>query len=126
MKVILTDDVVGLGDIGEAVSVKPGYARNYLVPRGKAIESGSANARQIEHHMRAIEAKKKHMQGEADAVAKDLLSKKVVLHLRVGESGRVFGSINRKAIADALNEQGFKVDRRRVQLAEPILSLIHI
>ena len=123
MEVILTNDVVGLGDIGETVSVKPGYGRNYLIPQGFAIETGSANARQIQHHMRSIEAKKKHLQSEAEDKAKSLLSKRVVVHLRVGKSGRVFGSVNRKAIAEALAKEGFEIDRRRVQLSEPIKEL---
>lgn len=123
MKVILTDDVVGVGDIGESINVRPGYARNYLIPRGLAIESEAASARSIAHKMRQIEAKKKRMKGTAESRAKDLAAVEVVMELRVGSNGKAFGSIGARDIAAKLTALGFELDRRRVLLAEPIRKL---
>lgn len=123
MKVILTDDVVGLGDIGETVSVRPGYARNFLIPRGVAIESQSSNARVVAHRMRQIEAKKRRMKVDAEGRAGGLKNKVVTFELRTGAHGRVFGSITTREIAAKLAEFGYEVDRRRVLLGEPIKKL---
>ncbi len=123
MKIILTDDVVGVGDIGEAVSVKSGYARNYLIPQGLAIEAEAASAKAIAHRMRQIEAKKNQLKTDAEKRAEDLQSRTVELGLRVGSGGKVFGSINSRNIADKLNEDGFEIDRRRIQLGEPIRKI---
>jgi len=120
MRVILTDDVVGVGDIGEVVNVRAGYGRNFLIPNGIAIEAASANAKQIEHHQRQIEAKKKLLQGAADKRAKELAALKPELSLRVGTGGKVFGSLTARDIAAKLLEAGFEVDRRRVLLGDPI------
>ena len=120
MRVLLTDDIVGVGDIGESVSVRPGFARNYLIPRGLAIETGAASAKSIAHRMRQIEAKKKQLQSVATEKANELSNKTVELTLRVGKGGKVFGSITARHIAEALTEQGFEVDRRRILLNEPI------
>ena len=123
MKIILTDDVIGLGDIGEVVSVKPGYARNFLIPRGLAVESETSNARISAHRMRQIEAKKKKLKGAAEEKAKALRGFTLTLELRTGAHGRVFGSISSRDIATKLAEHGYELDRRRVLLAEPIRKL---
>jgi large subunit ribosomal protein L9 len=123
MRVILTDDVVGLGDIGETVNVKPGYARNFLVPRGLAIEAESASAKVAGHRMRQIEAKKRRMKGSAEETANKLKSVPLNMELRVGEHGRVFGSIGVRDITQKLAENGYEFDRRRVMLAEPIRKI---
>lgn len=123
MRVILTNDVVGVGDIGEEVRVKPGYARNFLIPRGLAIESGSADAREIEHRMRQIEAKKKRLKAGAEEQAANLSQMSVVLELRVGTGGKVFGSVGTRDIAEKLKQQGFEIDRRRVLLGDPIKKI---
>lgn len=120
MKVILTDDVVGLGDIGEVVNVKPGYARNFLIPRGLAVESETSSARASEHRMRQIDAKKKRLKGAAEERAKALQGFVLKLELRTGGHGKVFGSISAREIATKLAEHGYELDRRRVLLAEPI------
>ena len=123
MKIILTDDVIGLGDIGETVSVKPGYARNFLIPRGLAVESMTASARRSEHLLRQIEAKRKRMKGVAQDKARGLQGFRLQLDLRVGGSGRVFGSISARDIATKLAEHGYELDRRRVLLTDPIKRL---
>lgn len=123
MKVILTEDVLGVGDIGETVSVKAGFARNYLVPRGLAMESGSKSAGSIAHKMRQVEAKKKRLRVSAQSYGVQISGTSLELGLKVGTGGRVFGSIGTKDIAEKLCQLGFEVDRRRVILPEPIKKL---
>ncbi len=123
MKVILTEDVAGLGDIGETVTVKAGYARNFLIPRGKALESEARNAKQVQHKMLQIEAKKKRLKAESQSVAEKIRELTANLSLKVNSAGRVFGSVGAKDIADKLNELGFATDRRKVVLAEPIKKI---
>jgi large subunit ribosomal protein L9 len=120
MRIILTDDVVGVGDIGDIVKVRAGYARNFLIPTGVAIEAASANARQVAHHQRQIDAKKKRLQTAAEARGKELQGLKPELSLRVGSGGKVFGSITSRDIAAKLSELGFEIDRRRVLLGDPL------
>lgn len=119
-QVILTEDVVGVGDIGEKISVKRGFARNYLIPRGFAIEAQSAKAKLVAHRMKQIEAKRKRLQADAEKRAESIRDLKLDFELRFAKGGRAFGSINSKDIAAKLAEQGFEIDRRRVQLSEPL------
>jgi large subunit ribosomal protein L9 len=123
MRVILTDDVVGVGDIGELVRVKAGYARNFLVPRGLAMEVGSSSAKMLAHRSKQLEAKKKRMKVAAQTEADKLSGTGVEVELRVGTGGKVFGSIHGRDIAEKLKLAGFEVDRRRVLLSEPIRKL---
>ncbi len=123
MQIILTDDVVGLGDIGETVNVKPGYARNYLIPRGLAIETGSASAKEAAHRKRQIDAKSRRMKGSAEEKSKALAGSEIRFELRAGGHGKVFGSIAARDIAAKLAEMGYELDRRRVLLSEPIKRL---
>ena len=123
MKVLLADDVVGLGDIGETVNVKPGYARNFLIPRKLAIETQSIGANEAQHKIRQVEAKKRRLKGVAEERGKALSELSITIDLRVGEKGRVFGSISARDIAAKLAEIGYELDRRRVLLTEPIKKL---
>ena len=123
MEIVLTQDVVGLGDVGQKVIVKSGYARNYLLPQGMAVEIGSASARQAAHKMKQVEAKKKRFKVEAEKLVDKLKSLKLELGLRVGKSGKVFGSLSTRDIAAKLQESGFDIDRRRVLLTEPIKKI---
>ena len=123
MKVLLTDDVIGLGDIGETVAVRPGYARNFLIPNGLAIEAGADNARIVGHKMKQIEAKKRKLKAEAEGRGERLREMSIELSLRVGSGGKVFGSIQARDIAEKLTELGHAIDRRRVVLEEPIRKI---
>ncbi len=123
MRIVLTEDVVGVGDIGETVKVRPGFARNYLIPRGFAIEAGSVSANALAHRMRQIEAKKRRLKSEALAHAKTMEDVVISLGLRVGSGGKVFGSITSRDVADKLAEQGFAIDRRRVLLSAPVKKI---
>ncbi len=123
MKVILKDDVMGLGEIGETVAVRPGFARNYLIPRGMALEVSSASSRELEHQARQIESKKRRLKSSAEKEAQRLRDTVIEMGLKVATSGKVFGSVGTKDIAERLGEAGFAVDRRRVLLPEPIRKI---
>ena len=123
MKVILTDDVVGLGDIGESVQVKAGYARNFLIPKGIAFESGSASAKVLAHKMRQVDSKRKKLKEQAEGRAGSIRGLIVPLELRVSENGRVFGSVTARDIAAKMTELGHETDRRRVLLSDAIKKL---
>lgn len=123
MQIILTEDVVGVGDIGETIRVKPGFARNYLIPRGLAVEANAASARKAAHQARLIEAKKAKLRSAAEELSQRLSAATVITELRVGVGGKVFGSITARDLADQLTALGFDIDRRRILLPEPIKKL---
>jgi large subunit ribosomal protein L9 len=124
-KVILRQDVEKLGSTGEIVSVRPGYARNYLLPRGYAFEATKANVRQLEEDRRRAEQRAKRDYLEARRRASRLEGVSLTFHAKAGEESKLFGSITTADIADRLNEQGFdfEVDRRQVDLGDPIKAL---
>ncbi len=120
MEVILREDFAALGFIGDKVKVKGGYARNFLIPRGIAMESREENARQVNHQLVSINAKRVKMRGEAEKLAEDLKSKSLSFTLKSGDKGRIFGAVTNKDIEAALTKIGYNVDRRRIRLPEPI------
>ncbi|MGD9763104.1 MAG: 50S ribosomal protein L9 [Candidatus Binatia bacterium] len=123
MEVILREDVPHLGHIGDIVKVRPGYARNYLIPRGLASLADKRNLRVLEHERRLVDEKRKRAVSAADALAKKLASTSVTIPARAGEDGKLFGSVTNLDIERALNEIGLAVERRRIRLDEPIKSL---
>jgi large subunit ribosomal protein L9 len=123
VQVILRDDVPNLGKIGEVVRVKPGYARNFLLPRGLAVEASPKNLRMLEHHKRVITAKADREHKSAEATAKRLDGLQLTVRARAGEDGRLFGSVTNMDLERLLAERGFHVDRRRIALDEPIKQL---
>jgi large subunit ribosomal protein L9 len=125
VKVILRQDIDKLGDAGEVVSVKPGFARNYLLPRGFAYEATAANLRAIEQDKARVEAKGRRDYLEARRRASQLEGVSLTFHAKAGEESKLFGSITTGDIADRLNEQGldFQIDRRSIELEEPIKTL---
>ena len=123
IQVVLKDDVVKLGKSGELVRVKPGYARNYLIPRGLAAVATRSNIAQVEHEKKVAVARAAKLRGDAEAVAKRLSGAVVEIAVQVGEEGKLFGSVGTKDIADALKKKGHEVDRKAIQLHEPIKSV---
>lgn len=123
MKIILREDVAKLGNAGEAVTVRDGYARNFLVPRGLAYVATEGALKRIEQEMklraRVIEKEK----GEIEEYAKKLDGITVTIPMRVGEEDRLYGSVTSQMISDGLGNQGFDIDRRLIQLDEPIKTL---
>ncbi|MCZ6636530.1 MAG: 50S ribosomal protein L9 [bacterium] len=123
MKVILTETVERLGEAGEIVDVKNGYARNYLLPRSLALVANQGNMAVYEEVSRQREAQQNREKREAEALAKTLKNVSLNVAVTVGEGDRIFGSVTAQQIADLLNEQGREIDRRLVQLEEPIRAL---
>ena len=123
MKVILADDVRGLGHRGDTVTVKPGYARNCLFPQGLAFEATDANMRKLTEQKKSYDEKMLHEKAGAQAVAKQIDGMTVVISKKAGEGDVLYGSVTPSEIADALAEKGIEVDRRRIELAEPIKRL---
>ena len=123
MKVILREDVHNLGKSGELVTVKPGYGRNYLIPRKLAVLASEANMRQLEHERKVIEARQAKLKGQAQETAKALSAVQVKISRKVGEQDKLYGSVTALDIAEALAAQGQKIDRRHIHLLEPIKAL---
>lgn len=123
MKVILREDVYNLGRSGEVVSVKDGYARNYLLPRNLAMLASAANVKHLEHEKQVIEARQKKLKGSAEDQAKALGAVAVKISRKVGDQDKLFGSVTALDIAEALAKQGMKIDRRLVHLPEPIKTV---
>jgi len=123
MKVILADDVRGLGHRGDTVTVKPGYARNYLFPLGVAYEATDANVRRLSEEKKKYDEKMLSEKAVAENVARQVEGMTIVVSKKAGEEDQLYGSVTPSEIADALAGRGIEVDRRRVELAEPIRRL---
>jgi large subunit ribosomal protein L9 len=120
VKVILREDIPRLGDAGEVVSVRPGFARNFLLPKGKAILATEASVKALEHHQRVISEKVSRERKALDGDRSRLEAIVLEVSVRVGEEGKLFGSVTAVQIAELLGEKGVTVDRRKIELAEPI------
>jgi large subunit ribosomal protein L9 len=123
MKVILREDIDGLGKSGELVTVKDGFGRNYLLPRKKAVLANEQNIRQLEHEKSVISARTAKLKGAAEELAKKVSALKVTIKRKVGEQDKLFGSVTALDIAEALAAQGQQVDRRGLHLPEPIKTV---
>jgi large subunit ribosomal protein L9 len=122
IEVILREDIKTLGRAGELVRVKPGYARNYLLPQGLAYEATEGNRKRIAAETRVRTARNEADRVAAERVAGTLSGLSLTLSGKAGEEGKLFGSITSQDIADALARQGYTVDRRRIELEHPIKS----
>lgn len=120
VKVILTEEVPKLGAAGDLVSVKPGYARNFLVPRGLASFATESSIKEVEHHKRVIAEKVAKQLKDLRAVAHKLKAMNLETKRRAGEDGKLFGSVTSANIAELIEAQGLSIDRRKIQLSEPI------
>jgi large subunit ribosomal protein L9 len=123
MEVILREHVENLGRRGEVVKVADGYARNYLLPRKLALLVTEGNKRQIERERAKLDAKEAEEKRVVEAVAERLATVDVVIARKVGETDALYGSVTASDIVDALNAKGFDIDKRKLQLAEPIKKL---
>lgn len=120
MKVILREDVEKLGKAGDVVKVADGYGRNYLIPKRLAVPADVRNLKALEHERRVIEARARKIQKSAEAIAEQLSAMSLVIPAKVGEDGKLFGSVTSRDVAEALERAGAPVDRRLVQLVDPI------
>ncbi len=127
MEVILLERVSKLGQIGDTVKVKDGFARNFLLPNGKALRATEANKKKFEGMKAQIEAQNLERKQEAEAVAKKVDGKSVVLVRQAGETGQLYGSVSTRDIADALTKDGLSVERRQIVLNAPIKTIgLHV
>lgn len=123
MKVILKDDVKNLGKMGQVVDVADGYARNYLVPRGLAVDANIKNIKSLEHEKRIIEEKAKKIKNSAQDLAHKISTITLMIKAKVGEEGKLFGSVTTMDIAELLKNEGIEIDKKKISLDEPIKRL---
>jgi large subunit ribosomal protein L9 len=122
MEVILKEDIVNVGKIGEVVRVRDGYARNYLLPRGLVLIANKKNLKTFEHHKKIVGDQKEKIMRNAKAVGDQLAAVSLVIPMKVGEEGKLFGSVTNMQIEKALKAKGLNVDRRKIHLDAPIKS----
>jgi large subunit ribosomal protein L9 len=120
MKVILVQDVIGLGEEGETKDVAKGYARNYLLPKGLAVSDDPFNRNRIKDQHKKIELKKVKKREEAQKLADDLSNLSISITAAVGKNEKLFGAIHEQDIVKSLEEQGYQIERKNVILREPI------
>jgi large subunit ribosomal protein L9 len=125
IELILREDVKSLGKAGEMVRVKPGYARNYLLPQGLAYEATEGNKKRIAAETKARTSRQDAERTEAERAAAALGQVALTLTGKAGEEGKLFGSITTQDLADALARQGHQIDKRRIELDHPIKTLGH-
>jgi large subunit ribosomal protein L9 len=123
MEVVLLERVAKLGQMGEIVTVKQGYARNFLLPQGKALRATSANLARFEGERAQLEARNLEQKSEAEKVAAKLDGQTFVVIRSASDGGALYGSVNTRDISDAATESGFSLDRRQVVLNQPIKDL---
>jgi large subunit ribosomal protein L9 len=123
MEVILREDVADLGSVGDIVKVKPGFARNYLLPRGLAVVADRRNIGVLEHQKRLVADKRERDRKQAQSFADRLSNLRLAIKARAGDEGKLFGSVTNLDIEKALTAQGFSIERRRIRLEEPIKSI---
>lgn len=123
VQVILTTNVENLGQAGTLVKVKPGYARNYLLPRSMAVVATRSNIKQVEHERRLAVARAEKERQEAQGHAAQLENVTLTIAMQAGEGDKLFGSVTSRDIADGLAKQSITVDRKRIVLEEPIKTL---
>ena len=123
MEIILRQAVENLGHTGDIVKVSPGYARNYLIPRGLAYEATSGNKKRLEAERARLEAAENERRGAAQGIASTLENVSLTFSARVGEEGKLFGSVTAADIAQQLEAQGIHIEKRQIDLHEPIKAL---
>jgi large subunit ribosomal protein L9 len=123
MEVILKEDIATLGKIGEVVRVRDGYARNYLLPRGMVLVANKKNLKTFEHQKKIVADQKQKITRHAQVVGDQLAGVSLVIPMKVGEEGKLFGSVTTMQIERALKAKGLNVDRRKIHLEAPIKSV---
>ncbi|MAT38798.1 MAG: 50S ribosomal protein L9 [Ectothiorhodospiraceae bacterium] len=125
MKVVLRQSISTLGEIGDIVSVKDGYARNYLLPRGMAYVATKGNLKVLDEEKRRLVAKQNKQLKDAEKIAAELEKHEsaITIPMQVGEEDKLFGSVTKDMIAEKLEEKGFTIDKRKIEIDEPIKTL---
>ena len=124
MNVILLEKIGNLGDLGDEVSVKPGFARNYLLPQGKAVRAGEQYRTVYEARRAQLEASANEKLAEANTRAEKLVDKEVSIAVKSGEEGRLYGSVGTQNIADALTAEGIPVERSEIRMPEGVIRVL--
>jgi large subunit ribosomal protein L9 len=123
MQVILLERIGRLGQMGDVVNVKDGFARNYLLPQGKALRATEANRKRFERERAQLEARDLELKSEAQAVSGKLDGRSFIVVRQAGDTGQLYGSVSTRDIATAITEGGFSIERRQVMLDRPIKTL---
>lgn len=123
MEIILKEDVKGLGYKDDLVSVKPGYARNYLIPQGFAVLASSSNKKMLAENLKQAAHKKAKIKQDADDLAVRIGELEIVVQAKAGETGKIFGAVTPIQIAEGLREKGFDIDRKKISFSEDIKTL---
>lgn len=120
MKIILREDVETLGRMGDVVDVSDGYARNFLIPKKKAVEATTKSVGALEHEKRLIADKSRKAKKAIETLAEKINATPITIPVQVGEGGKLFGSVTNKDIAEALFKEGIEIDKRKIQLEDPL------
>lgn len=123
MKVILKEDVKNIGNMGQIVDITDGFARNYLIPRGLAVEANVKNIKSLEHEKKVIQEKVKKIKISSQTLSDKLANMTLVIKAKAGEEGKLFGSVTTMDIAEQLKNEGFEIDKKKISLEEPIKRL---
>ncbi|MCF8104841.1 MAG: 50S ribosomal protein L9 [Desulfohalobiaceae bacterium] len=123
MQIILRTDIENLGKLGDMADVKPGYARNYLIPQGKAMPASRSNLKKFEQERAKLQARHDKIRFQAKDTAQQLEQVSITIPVRVGESDKLYGSITSQMIADELAKLGYDIDKKKIELENPIRSL---
>ena len=123
MKVILKEDVRNIGTMGQILDVADGYARNFLVPKGLAVEANVKNIRALEHAKKTIQEKAKKIRGQAQDLSDKIANMTIVIKAKSGEEGKLFGSVTSMDIAEQMKNQGIAIDKKKIVIEEPIKRL---
>ncbi|MCI5065799.1 50S ribosomal protein L9 [bacterium] len=120
MQVLLIEDYPSIGYVGETVQVKRGYARNFLIPRGFAVDVGSRRAKEFQHLLKGVGAKRVRLKSEAEELGRRVAHDTMTFSLKVGSSGKAFGSITARDILKKLEERGYEFEKKQVRLEDSI------
>ncbi len=123
MQIILREDVINLGKSGDVVTVREGYGRNFLLPKGLAVAATERNVKQVEHQKKVITARNAKLAKDAQAVADKIAGIEVSISRQAGEGFKLFGSVSTRDIEEALSQKGVTLDRKKIVLSEPIKAL---
>ena len=123
MLVLLRENIANLGRIGDIIKVSDGYARNFLLPRKLVVEADESNVLALEHHKKLLAKKREASKSQAEQIAKKLEEVSCTISRKVGEKDKLFGSVSTADIADGLKKAGFTIDRKMIELDQPIKTL---
>ena len=123
MKVILTEDITNLGSAGDLITVKDGYARNYLIPKGRVIMATTQNVKNLEHQKRHVLGRLNRVKREAENLAKKIEAVSCTVTKSAGEEDKLFGSVTSMDIHNSIKNEGIEIDKKKIILSEPIKTL---